>query len=57
VNEAALLAARNDKTTVDMKDFESAIDRLIAGLEKKRTMGTMEREIVITSRVMPSSPA
>jgi cell division protease FtsH len=57
VNEAALLAARNDKTTVDMKDFESAIDRLIAGLEKKRTMGTMEREIVITSRVTPSSPA
>ena len=31
VNEAALLAARNDKTAVDMQDFESAIDRLIAG--------------------------
>ena len=28
VNEAALLAARNDKSAVDMKDFESAIDRL-----------------------------
>src|SRR5207237_5642393 len=26
VNEAALLAARNDKTAVEMKDFESAID-------------------------------
>src|SRR5437868_3814069 len=36
INEAALLAARNDKTSGDMKDFESAIDRLIAGLEKKR---------------------
>jgi len=46
VNEAALLAARNDKTEVDMKDFESAIDRLIAGLEKKRVMSTKEREIV-----------
>jgi cell division protease FtsH len=46
VNEAALLAARNDKTAVDMKDFESAIDRLIAGLEKKRVMSTKEREIV-----------
>jgi cell division protease FtsH len=46
VNEAALLAARNDKTAVGMKDFESAIDRLIAGLEKKRVMSTKEREIV-----------
>jgi cell division protease FtsH len=46
VNEAALLAARNDKSAVDMKDFESAIDRLIAGLEKKRVMSSKEREIV-----------
>ena len=46
VNEAALLAARGDKTEVDMRDFESAIDRLIAGLEKKRVMSTKEREIV-----------
>jgi len=46
VNEAALLAAREDKTTVDTRDFESAIDRLIAGLEKKRVMSTKEREIV-----------
>src|SRR5262249_58907914 len=46
VNEAALLAARNDKTAVDMKDFEAAIDRLIAGLEKKRGMSTKGREMV-----------
>jgi cell division protease FtsH len=46
VNEAALLAARNDKPAVDMRDFESAIDRLVAGLEKKRVMSTKEREIV-----------
>ncbi len=46
VNEAALLAARADKTTVDVRDFESAIDRLIAGLEKKRVMSTKERQIV-----------
>jgi cell division protease FtsH len=46
VNEAALLAARNDKPAVDMKDFEAAIDRLVAGLEKKRVMSTKEREIV-----------
>jgi cell division protease FtsH len=46
VNEAALLAARNDKTAVGPKDFDAAIDRLIAGLEKKRVMSTREREIV-----------
>ncbi|HEY5618116.1 MAG TPA: ATP-dependent zinc metalloprotease FtsH [Vicinamibacterales bacterium] len=46
VNEAALLAARKDKTAVEMADFEEAIDRLIAGLEKKRVMSTKEREIV-----------
>jgi cell division protease FtsH len=46
VNEAALLAARSDQPEVRMKDFESAIDRLIAGLEKKRVMSTKEREIV-----------
>ncbi|MBA3269930.1 MAG: ATP-dependent metallopeptidase FtsH/Yme1/Tma family protein, partial [Acidobacteria bacterium] len=46
VNEAALLAARRDKLMVDMHDFDEAIDRLIAGLEKKRVMSTKEREIV-----------
>src|SRR5687767_88225 len=46
VNEAALLAARRDKTSVEMKDFEEAIDRLIAGLEKKRVMSGKERRIV-----------
>jgi cell division protease FtsH len=46
VNEAALLAARKDKTAVEMPDFDEAIDRLIAGLEKKRVMSTKEREIV-----------
>jgi cell division protease FtsH len=46
VNEAALLAARKDKTAVEPKDFDEAIDRLIAGLEKKRVMSTKEREIV-----------
>jgi cell division protease FtsH len=46
VNEAALLAARKDKTAVEPTDFDEAIDRLIAGLEKKRVMSTKEREIV-----------
>jgi cell division protease FtsH len=46
VNEAALLAARKDKTSVGMKDFDDAIDRIIAGLEKKRVMSDKERRIV-----------
>jgi cell division protease FtsH len=46
VNEAALLAARKDKTAVEMKDFDEAIDRIIAGLEKKRVMSDKERRIV-----------
>ena len=46
VNEAALLAARRDGESVVMGDFDEAIDRLIAGLEKKRVMSTREREIV-----------
>ncbi len=46
VNEAALLAARKDKPAVEMRDFEEAIDRLIAGLEKKRVMSSREREMV-----------
>src|SRR5712691_8102276 len=46
VNEAALLAARKDKTAVEPTDFDEAIDRLIAGLEKKRVMSNKEREIV-----------
>jgi cell division protease FtsH len=47
VNEAALLAARKGKTEVEMTDFEAAIDRIVAGLEKKRrVMNKKEKEIV-----------
>jgi cell division protease FtsH len=46
VNEAALLAARQNKEAVEMSDFNDAIDRLIAGLEKKRVMSVKERETV-----------
>jgi len=46
VNEAALLAARRDKTSVGMSEFDEAIDRLVAGLEKKRVMNQKEREII-----------
>jgi cell division protease FtsH len=47
VNEAALLAARKGKTEVGMTDFEAAIDRIVAGLEKKtRVMNKKEKETV-----------
>ncbi len=47
INEAALLAARKGKTSVTMAEFEEAIDRVVAGLEKKkRVMSKKEKEIV-----------
>ncbi len=47
VNEAALLAARRGKDQVDMADFDEAIDRIVAGLEKKtRVMNPKEKETV-----------
>jgi cell division protease FtsH len=47
VNEAALLAARKNKEAVEMADVEEAIDRVVAGLEKKgRLMSKKEKEIV-----------
>ena len=35
VNEAALLAARQDKASIDMAEFDEAIERVVAGLQKK----------------------
>nr|WP_321464302.1 ATP-dependent zinc metalloprotease FtsH [uncultured Desulfobulbus sp.] len=47
INEAALLAARNDKEAVEPTDFDEAIDRVVAGLQKKnRVMNAQEKEIV-----------
>ena len=47
INEAALLAARNDKERVELTDFDEAIDRVVAGLQKKnRVMSPKEKEIV-----------
>jgi cell division protease FtsH len=46
VNEAALLAARRDKKAVDRSDFEEAIDRVVAGLEKKRAMNPRIRRVI-----------
>jgi len=47
INEAALLAARNDKKNVESVDFDEAIDRVVSGLQKKnRVMNAQEKEIV-----------
>jgi cell division protease FtsH len=47
VNEAALLAARKGKDAVGQADLEEAIDRVVAGLERKsRVLSETERDIV-----------
>jgi AFG3 family protein len=46
-NEAALIAARKDKQSVEMIDFQDAIDRVIGGLEKKnKIIAPHEKEII-----------
>ena len=46
-NEAALIAARKDKESVEMIDFQDAIDRVIGGLEKKnKIISPVEKKIV-----------
>jgi AFG3 family protein len=46
-NEAALIAARNNKEAVDMQDFQDAIDRVIGGLEKRnKIISPEEKEII-----------
>jgi len=47
INEAALLAARKGKKDVALEDLEEAIDRVVAGLEKKsRVLNKKEKDIV-----------
>lgn len=64
VNEAALLAARNSHAAVEQADFNEAIERLVAGLEKKsRVLNEREKKIVayhevghaIVGAVMPGT--
>jgi AFG3 family protein len=46
-NEAALIAARKDKTEVEMQDFHDAIDRVIGGLEKKTKIISPEEKKIV----------
>ena len=43
-NEAALIAARHDKTVVQRQDFIDAVDRIIGGLEKRSKITTEEEK-------------
>ena len=64
VNEAALLAARNKREAVAQQDFAEAIERVVAGLEKKsRVLNDKEKKIVayhevghaLVGQLMPGS--
>ncbi|HSR35096.1 MAG TPA: ATP-dependent zinc metalloprotease FtsH [Anaerolineae bacterium] len=47
VNEAAILAARRNKKTIDMEEFQEAIERVIAGPERKSRVITEEEKEVV----------
>jgi len=64
VNEAAILAARRDKKTIEMKEFEESIDKVIAGPEKKsRRISPKEKEVTayhetghaLVARMLPNT--
>ena len=64
VNEAAILAARRDKKTIEMQEFEESIDRVIAGPERKsRKISSVEKEITayheaghaLVARMLPNA--
>lgn len=46
-NEAALIAARRDKQSVDLQDFNDAIDRVIGGLEKKNKLISPDEKKIV----------
>jgi AFG3 family protein len=46
-NEAALIAARKNKTQIDAQDFNDAIDRVIGGLEKKNKLISPEEKNIV----------
>ena len=48
-NEAALIAARNNKQEVEIADFRAAIDRVIGGLEKSSKVFTKDEKFAIAT--------
>jgi len=66
VNEAAIMATRRDASAVAQADFTAAIERIVAGLEKKsRALGETERRTVahhemghaLVARLLPGAEA
>jgi cell division protease FtsH len=64
VNEAALLAARNNQKTVSMKNMEESIDRILAGPQRKsRLMSDKEKKVIayheaghtLVAKLLPSA--
>ncbi len=64
VNEAAILAARHNKKTINTNDFEESIDRVIAGPERKsRKISPKEKEVIayheaghaLVARMLPNA--
>jgi len=45
-NEAAIFATRRGATKIALKDFDSAIERVIAGVQSKRVLGEHEKKVV-----------
>jgi cell division protease FtsH len=45
-NEAAIFATRGGGKTISMKDFDSALERVIAGVQSKRVLGAHEKRVV-----------
>ncbi len=52
VNEAALLAARREKNSVGMSELEEAIDRVVAGLERKSRVLSDKERVIVASHEM-----
>jgi len=50
-NEAALLAARRNKTKIDAADFDESIDKIILGIERDDFVGDKERKIIACHEV------
>ncbi len=46
-NEAALIAARNDKRSIDKQDFLDAVDRIVGGLEKRSKVFSEEEKTLV----------
>jgi cell division protease FtsH len=45
-NEAAIFAARRDSNAVSMKDFDRALERVVAGMQSRRTLTDHEKRVV-----------